>query len=160
MTTSTAYDIEEVARRARAARRFMAERGIRGRWTNACLVDRALAKGIDVSATSRGRVRVRQSGRSYRFHNGATDFNHPLASRIALYKDVSSARLLSSGISAPRNAILEGGHGARAWRWAEALAHLVLKPSNANQGKMVHVGITDRAEFLKVFDSIARSYGR
>lgn len=155
-----AYDVEEAARKARATREFMADHGIRGGWTNASLVDRALAKGIDVSATERGRVRVRQGNRSYWFSGGRTNFNRPMAFRAARYKEVSSALLLSRGISAPRNAVFGAGDVTRAWRWAEELSPLVLKPSNANQGKMVHVGITDRAEFHNAFDAIASSYDR
>lgn len=154
------YDLDEAVRGAHAARDFMTTHGIRGTWTNAALVDRALARGVEVSASPRGRVRVSHGGRAYWFSGGRTNFNRPMAKQAARYKEVSSALLLSRGIAAPRNAVFGAEEGARAWQWAEPLSNVVLKPSNANQGKMVHVGITERREFLDVFDTVGGAYGR
>lgn len=154
-----AYDLAAAIAGAHAARKYMSKYDMRWSWTNAVVVDRALSRGLHVSATPRRRVRISDDRRTRWFSGGHTDLNDRLADRLTRFKEVTNSLLRSRGLFAPDNAIFEVGDGLRAWRWGQQLAPLVLKPSNSNKGKMVHVGLTDRAEFLEAFDSIAQKHG-
>lgn len=138
---------------------FMKAGGIRGRVTNAVMVQHALERGIPVSADAKGRVRLRQDGLSWLFHNGWTNLNVPLAVRCARQKEVASRLLLARGVPAVENAYFGPGDLKRAWAWAEPVLPVVVKPSDKSHGLGVHVEITDRDRFEAAFTSVCEEFG-
>lgn len=152
------YGLDEAIRGARNAREYMNTQGIRGSWTNAVVVDRALARGLDVGATPQGRVQLSAGRRNFWFTGGRTNLNRPMAVRSARFREVASAHLRARGVFAPQNAVFAAGDGPRAWQWAEALAPLVVTPSDSTT--TAHSGLTDRTDFLDAFDQVAGEHGR
>lgn len=154
------YGLDEAIRGARNAREYMRVQGIRVTWTNAAVVDRALARGLDVAATRQGRVRLSDGRRNFWFSSGRTNFNRPMAVRSVRFREVASAHLRARGVVAPQNAVFASGDGPRAWQWAEALAPLVVTPSDSTVRTGAHVGLADRAAFLTAFDLVAGEHGK
>lgn len=154
------YGIDESIAGARTARAHIKELGLRGGWTNAVMVDRALARELTVSADGRRRTVLDDGAKSWWFSGGKTNFNHSLAVRCTRQKEVTNSLLRSAGLKAPENAVFGAADGERAWGWAEAILPVVVKPSNGIHGEHVHVEISDREEFLDAFTQVSDVYGR
>ena len=138
----------------------MRRHGINASWNNALVVDRARARGLDVSADDRGRVLLRDGQRSRWFSSGRVSINRQLAKRTVRHKNVASALLRAQGVRAPENLVFEAGEVDRAWGWARGLLPVVLKPSATERGFMVDVGIDNRQAFAEAYEAIENKYGR
>lgn len=62
---------------------------------------------------------------------------------------------LNHGVNAPEGVIFKPGEAERAWRWAEPLGTLVVKPHNGTHGSNVHVGINTWREFQTAFQAVS-----
>lgn len=140
-------------------RSWMAQAGIKVRGpSNQTIVAEALRRGVHVSATRPGAVRLR-GNRVFWWNNGATNLNAAAVRRISPQKEVGSRVLRARGIKAPENAVFSPGDARRAWRWADCLRPLVVKPFNASKGRGVNIGIDAWEEFEAVFVNVSQSYG-
>lgn len=119
---------------------------------------RAIERGIDVEFRDNALVVLTHGGSTHRFRRGKTTLNRRLAEQVASQKEVTAALLRHRGISAPDNALF--GDEDRAWRWAEPILPVVLKPNAAGKGKLVHVGVADRETFSWAFGRVAAGHGR
>ena len=129
------------------------------KWTNITLFAEAYQRGYSVEADARGRLRVSSGKRQYSWIDGATSWNTVLAKRCTRLKEVTSRLLRSKGIHAPENAVFNPADVERALRWAEPIFPVVVKPSNANQGKGVHVGVRDADAFRRAFTVVGEGWG-
>lgn len=143
------------------ARFHMRQHGIRSAkgWTNRLVIGEALHRGLEVTGTRSGLASIRSGKRRHWFLNGASSLNKPLARRCANLKEVTSRLLRSKGLSAAESTVFRMGDLDRAYRWAEPIFPVVVKPSNANKGRGVHVGISDFQEFREAFHVVERDFG-
>lgn len=140
------------------ARQRLKELGMPPRsWTNTVIVGEALARGVQVDRRKKGvGLVLSHGGRRFRWHHGVTNLNTVLANRVAHYKDVTSRMLQNRGVRVPENAVFQAGDAERAWRWAESLLPVVLKPVDGMKGADVHVGIREHDEFATAFEQVSR----
>lgn len=87
-------------------------------------------------------------------------FNHRLALRLCRQKDVANSFLISRGFPAPENTTFKKGEELRAWNWAKDILPVVLKPVDGSLGKLVFVKITEKNEFIELFNKIAIKHNR
>lgn len=119
----------------RSARRHLRKRGIHIGLTNSLLVDRALARGIDMQPDAKKRLTMKVGDRSYWFNGAKSNLNGVLAKRCALQKDVTSRLLRSAGVCTPENSVFRPGEADRAWAWATDLRPVVVKPNTGEPGR-------------------------
>lgn len=131
---------------------------------NRILVELAAANGVEIKKIPgpKRRFRMNYGEKSYLVRAGfvTNAYNHRLALRLCRQKDVANSYLRARGFPAPENATFQKGEAIRAWNWAEAILPVVLKPVDGSTGKMVYVKISDREEFIELFDRIADQYDR
>lgn len=140
----------------REARALVRELGLRHSWTNTPLVREALNRGVEVTtAARRPRIIFRHGGVSYRWDNGLTNLNSPLARRIGNFKDVQSRIFRNFAVNAPENAIFSSGEIERAWEWGRSLGTRVIKTHNGTHGTDVHVGIDTWEDFKRPFEQVS-----
>lgn len=139
----------------------MRDHGIRSArgWTNRLVVGEAMYRGLQVTGTRTGLASIRSKKTKHWFLNGASSLNRPLARRCANLKEVSSRLLRSRGVSAPESVVFQPGDAKRAYSWAETMLPVVVKPSSANRGRGVHVGVSTWEEFENAFDAVSREFG-
>lgn len=144
-------------RSLRTARKYLRQRGIHTGLTNALLADRAMARGIELLPDEQRRLTIRVRGRVQWFNGSKSNLNGLLAKRCALHKDITSRLLRSSGLNAPENAVFAASQVHRAWAWAEPITPVVVKPNTGGSGALVHLNITDAAEFARAFEAVERA---
>lgn len=154
----TPRDLRAAVKDARRARRFTDGAGIAASWSNVVVVGEASARGLLISTDERGRVRISDGHRTRWYDDGKVSINARMARRAVHNKQVTARLLQAHGLRAPQGEVFGPGETDRAWAWAEPLIPLVLKPTNADMGQMVHVGIRDRAEFDSAFNQIAQAF--
>lgn len=143
----------------RHLRSWMAQSGIRVSGpSNQTIVAEALRRGIHVSGTRPGAVRLR-GNRTFWWNNGATNLNGTAVRRVSAQKEVGSRVFRARGVKAPENAVFSPMDAKRAWSWAESLRPLVVKPFNASKGRGVHVGIDTWEEFERKFVAVSNAFG-
>lgn len=143
------------------ARELMAELGLNRSWTDATLVAEALKRDVKVTAVKlRPRLVFHFGDAKFRWQGGRTTLNSPLAITIARYKDLQSRLFLNHGINAPEGAVFQAGQAERAWKWAEPLGTLVVKPHRGTHGNDVHVGIDTWHSFEEAFHRVSRDRGQ
>lgn len=142
-------------------RDYMRERGIRSAtgWTTPLVVREALTRGLEVTAKENGAALIRNGSRTHWFLNGNSSLNRQLARRCANLKEVTSRLLRSRGVRAPESTVFMPGDGVRAFNWAEPIFPVVVKPSNANRGRGVHVNISNWDSFESAFKVVERDFG-
>lgn len=142
-------------------RDHMREQGIRSAkgWTNRLVIGEALYRGLEVTGTRSGLASIRSGSTRHWFLNGASSLNRPLARRCANLKEVSSRLLRSKGLFAPESTVFSGEDVSRAYGWAEPILPVVVKPSNANRGRGVHVGVANWKDFEGAFEAVASEFG-
>lgn len=144
-------------RSLRAARRYLKERGIHTGLTNSLLADRAMARGLELQPDAQQRLTIRVRGKVLWFNGAKSNLNGLLARRCALHKDIASRLLRSAGLNAPESAVFAPGQADRAWAWAQSIAPVVVKPNAGGSGELVHLDLTDAAQFTEAFDAVARA---
>lgn len=146
----------------REARKLMQDLGLPPSWANAAMVDEALKRGVTVKAMDKNpRILFARGGQRYRWNNGSTTFNTQLARTIGRFKDLQSRIFLDHGISnAPENSVFSPGQAERAWRWAESLGTLVVRPHNGTHGDSVYLGINTWSDFEEAFTRISEDRGQ
>lgn len=154
----TPADLRAAVKGARRARRFTDGTGIAASWSNVVVAGEANARGLLISSDERGRVRISDGHRTRRYDDGKVSINARMARRAVQNKQVTARLLQAHGLRAPHGEVFAPGEADRAWAWAQPLIPLVLKPTNADMGQMVHVGVRDRAEFEAAFDTIAGAF--
>lgn len=126
--------------------------------TNQSIVAEALRRGLEVTATGSGRVRLRGRG-TYWWKNGVTNFNSPAVRRISPQKEICSRVFRSRGVRAPENAVFANHDAERAWGWASHMGAVVVKPYNASKGRGVNIDIRDEKSFKDAFEYVAGTFG-
>lgn len=141
----------------RAARKHMRDIGIKAPyWNNMVIVAEALDRGIDVSTIRSGRRMVlKHGGKKHFWLLGRSSLNTKLAIKCTELKEVTSSLLRSAGVDAPENAVFGAEDAKRAWRWAEALLPVVVKPNDGLMGRDVHVDIRTWSSFQRAFNRVA-----
>lgn len=142
------------------AREKMNSLGLLPSWSNRTMVAEALSRGVEIERSLGGRqIKFSHDGTEHSWRNGTTTLNSQLAKTIGRFKDLQSRIFLNHGIQAPENATFSPDEAERAWRWAEPLGRLVVKPKNGTHGNSVHVGIDTRSAFGKAFEQVASNRG-
>ena len=140
-------------RSLRAARKHLKERGIHTGLTNSLLADRAMARGIELQPDAQQRLTIRVRGKALWFNGAKSNVNGLLAKRCARHKDITSRLLRSYGLNAPESAVFSSGQADRAWARAGPITPVVIKPNTGGTGELVHLNITDAAEFRNAFEA-------
>lgn len=125
--------------------------------TNRLLIEEAIARGVKFERPYKGRIILSYGNKSYVVRNGvvSSSYNTRLAKRCTDLKEVNSRLLRSKGLPAPENAVFDVNELERAWKWAEPILPVVVKPNNSTWGKHVYVNIKDYNEFKYAFEQIA-----
>lgn len=144
-----------------SAREHLATIGIRNTsWTNIAMAAEALDRGITLARDPKTRrMLLRHGGKTLFWRGGNTDHNSAMAKRLVKYKDVTNRYLRHRGVPAPDNAVFAAADISRAWKWAEDLGPVVLKPHDGNQGRDVFVGVEGMSDFVDAFAQVAAGHG-
>lgn len=133
---------------------YMAQRGIHRGLNNALLVQRALERGVHVSAGKNERVQLSYQGRNAWFDASNSNLNRALVKRVAGNKAITTALLRAEGVNAPENCVFTAEELQRAWAWAEPILPVAVKPSTGQEGRLVHVNIDSFTEFERTFNAV------
>lgn len=132
--------------------------------SNRILVETAVKYGVKVEKIpgEKRRFKMSYGTKNYIIKKGyvTNAFNHRLALRLCRQKDVINSYLISRNFPAPENATFKKGEELRAWCWAKDILPIVLKPVDGSLGKMVYVKITEKEEFIELFNKIAEKHTR
>src|SRR5690625_3536426 len=137
----------------------MDRHGIHRSLNNALLVQRALDRGVEVSAGRNQRVQLAFGGKSAWFDASNSNLNRSLVKRVAGNKSITTALLRAEGVSAPENCVFTAEELQRAWAWAEPIVPVAVKPPTGQEGRLVHVDVTDYSEFERTFNAVAAAGG-
>lgn len=125
--------------------------------SNRMLAQEAHQRGITFEILPRKRFKMSYGKKSYIIRGGkiSTAYNTRLATKLTKYKNATGNLLRGMGYSAPENAIFSKNQADRAWKWAEDILPVVLKPNDGIMGKLVFVKIDTYDEFKSCFEKIA-----
>lgn len=130
------------------------------RWSRKLVVRECLERGLEVTLGSRESVIYMSDGsRRFSWAGGRTTFNSRLARRVTRLKDVTSKLLRSFDLPFPDNAVFEAEEQDAAWRWAQNILPVVVKPNDGRQGQLVFVGIESKDEFDTAYAAVAQQAG-
>ncbi|WP_166429942.1 ATP-grasp domain-containing protein [Nesterenkonia sphaerica] len=144
----TAVDLAET-------HKYLVKHDIKGGLTTTLLANRAMARGIPISADAKRRLSLKVGKRRIWFDGARSNLNDLLARRCTRYKDVTSRLLRHHGVRAPENVAFSHDQLSQAWSWAECQLPVVVKPPDEGMGTSVHVNITEFADFEKAFEDVA-----
>lgn len=128
--------------------------------TNRMLVTEAYRRGIKFEILPKSRFRMSYKEKSYIVKRGRISlaYNAPLTVRAANMKEVTSRLLRARGYPAPENTVFSKHDIERAWKWAEPILPIVLKPYNGTMGKLVFVNIDNYEEFKQCYEKIVEKH--
>lgn len=126
----------------------------------ALMAERAVSRGIQVKKISPHTLELHYENVVHRFRSGRSTLNTLLARRCLAQKEVTSRLLRQRNLPAPENAVFGKEDVHRAWRWAEPILPVVLKPNTASKGKLVHVGVKTFDKFQRAFQVVAAEFGQ
>ena len=121
------------------------------------LVEEAIKRGVKIEILPDGDFTMSHPSKSYTIHDGIVthSYNTELARITMDMKEVTSRLLKSNGFNAPENTVFPKTDIDRAWRWAEPILPVVLKPYDGKMGELVFVNIDTYDEFKACFEKIA-----
>ena len=134
---------------------YMDEHGLQRGLNNALMLQRALARGVEVQAGRDNRLQMSFQGKSAWFNASNSSLNRGLVKRVAGNKAVTAAFLRAEGLQAPENAAFNADEVQRAWDWAEPIAPVVVKPWTGQEGRLVHLDLSTYADFEQAFTAVA-----
>ncbi|MFD1064427.1 hypothetical protein [Oceanobacillus locisalsi] len=125
--------------------------------SNRMLAEEAYRRGITFEILPKKRFKMTDGKKSYIIRRGRISpaYNTRLAVKLTKYKNATSNFLRGLGYSAPENAVFFKHQVDRAWKWAEDILPVVLKPNDGIMGKLVFVQIDTYEEFKACFEKIA-----
>ncbi|MFD1385922.1 ATP-grasp domain-containing protein [Oceanobacillus oncorhynchi subsp. oncorhynchi] len=125
--------------------------------SNRMLAREAYQRGITFEILPKKRFKMSYGKKSYIIRGGriSSAYNTRLAAKLTKYKNATGNLLRGMGYSAPENAIFSKNQADRAWKWAEDILPVVLKPNDGIMGKLVFVKIDTYNEFKACFEKIA-----
>ena len=138
---------------------YMKSMGIRGGPTNLAIFVEALRRGASISPSRNQGMQLVLGSERHWWNNGGSSLNHQAARRLCHHKEINSRVLRTQGVCAPENALFSAEQADRAWLWAQAILPIVIKPSNASQGRGVHTRIQDRSTFIEAFNEVSNEFG-
>ncbi|MBU5594294.1 ATP-grasp domain-containing protein [Amphibacillus sp. MSJ-3] len=121
------------------------------------LVYEAIKRGVEIEILPDGDFNMSHPSKSYTIHDGIVthSYNSDLARTTMDMKEVTSRLLKSKGFNAPENTVFAKTDLDRAWKWAESILPVVLKPYDGKKGELVFVNINTHDEFEACFEKIA-----
>lgn len=127
---------------------------------NSLVATEAYMRGVKFQNISHNRFRMSYGGKNYTVRGGkiVSSPNSGLATKVVSRKEVLSRMLRSKRFNCPENIVFGVNDVDRAWQWAESILPIVLKPARGKQGKLVFVDISERREFIKHYQQIAKEY--
>lgn len=140
-------------------RKYLKELEVNAGSTAVLIANRAMLRGVAVSADDRHRLTLYRGKRRIWFDGAQSNINKVLAQRCTRYKDVTARLLRNHGVNAPENAVFREDQVSCAWDWAARELPAVVKPPNGGKGDLVYVGVADFAEFDRAFSAVAESAG-
>lgn len=127
--------------------------------TSKLIVEIATDRGYNFSKMENGKYCLFNDMKSYTFKRFiCSSYNSKLAKRCTDQKEVTSRLLRSKGYYSPENAVFNKGDLERAWKWAEPILPVVVKPSNSTIGRSVFVNICDYNEFKYCYNKVSEKY--
>lgn len=120
------------------------------------LVYEAIKRGVEIEILPDGDFNMSHPSKSYTIHDGIVthSYNSDLARITMDMKEVTSRLLKSKGFNAPENTVFSKADLDRAWKWAESILPVVLKPYDGRMGELVFVNIDTHDEFKACFEKI------
>lgn len=127
--------------------------------SNKMLAEEAYHRGITFEILPKKRFKMIYGKKSYIIGRGriSAAYNTTLATKLTKYKNATGNLLCAMGYPAPENAVFSKNQVDRAWKWAEDILPVVLKPNDGLMGKLVFVEIDTYDEFKACFEKIAES---
>lgn len=124
---------------------------------NQLLVKEAIKRGVDIEVLPEGKFKMSHQNDSYIIENGKVtlSYNSRLATMTMDMKEVTSRLLKSHGFNTPENTVFSKDDMDRAWKWAEPILPVVLKPYDGMMGELVFVNIDNYDEFKACFEKIS-----
>lgn len=122
---------------------------------NGLIVQAALERGLNVKRHGKGIALDAGGAQRFTWARAFTNFNVPLARRVADNKEVASRLLSAYGVTSTDNAVFTPDEAERAWQWAKDFPQIVVKPTDSLRGQGVHLGIDNREDFFKAFASVS-----
>src|SRR5690625_3835979 len=125
--------------------------------SNKMLVVEAYKRGVQFEILPKKRFKMYHGRKSYTVRRGrvAEVHNSRLAILTTNMKEVTSRLLRSQGFNAPENTVFAKDDLERAWKWAEPILPVVVKPYNEGRGRLVFVNIDNYDEFKQCFNLVA-----
>src|SRR5699024_7846298 len=121
------------------------------------LVNEAIKRGVEIEILPEGNFKMFHPSKTYIIREGVVthSYNSDLATITMDMKEVTSRLLKSKGFNAPENTVFSKVDLDRAWKWAESILPVVLKPYDGKMGELVFVNIDSYDEFKACFEKIA-----
>jgi len=128
--------------------------------SNSIVIKEAYKRGVEFESLPKKRFKMTYKNKSYLIRKGSIfwTYNTRLANRVTDMKEVTSRLLRTKGYPAPENTVFSMNDVERAWKWAEPILPIVLKPYNGTMGKLVFVNIDNYEEFKSCFEKISEKH--
>lgn len=126
--------------------------------SNRIVIKEAYKRGIKFESLPKKRFKMTYKNKNYIIRKGSIfwTYNTRLANRVTDMKEVTSRLLKTKGYSSPENTVFSRNDVERAWKWAEPILPVVLKPYNGTMGSLVFVNIDNYEEFKNCFEKISK----
>ncbi|MFD1416288.1 ATP-grasp domain-containing protein [Oceanobacillus jeddahense] len=125
--------------------------------SNRILAEEAYNRGVTFEALPNKQFKMSYDKKSYIIRGGkiSSAYNTRLAGKLTKYKNATGNFLRGMGYSSLENAVFLTDEVNRAWKWAEDILPVVVKPNDGIMGKLVFVKIDTYDEFKACFEKIA-----
>lgn len=120
----------------------------------------AYSRGVKIKKITNQKFKMSLGEREYTIRRGSflSSVNPSLSKKVCDSKEVTSRLLRSRQFNAPENAVFSSYDLDRAWRWAQPILPIVLKPFNGKMGRLVFVNIDNYQDFRSCFIKISKQY--
>lgn len=154
------YCLLRFERRVHMARKYIGAVGRELSPGNQLLVKEAIKRGVDIEILPEGKFKMSHQNDSYIIEDGklTLSYNSRLATMTMDMKEVTSRLLKSHGFNTPENTVFSKADLDRAWKWAEPILPVVLKPYDGMMGELVFVNIDTFDEFKACFEKISAQH--